>query len=516
MTTAHADGPLAAVVDALAARFAARGLQTERFETHISTVLLAGDYAYKFKKPVDFGFLDYSTLERRRHYCELELALNARYAPAIYVDVLPVTAGPTLDGKGPPIEWALRMRRFATNARLDVALREGRVDEADVLVIARSVADMHAQAAGAPAPGRYGTPPLVRRQLLTGLDVMTPFLPDRAAFVGALEAAFAARVAAFEDRLQAGHVRDCHGDLHLSNLVRHDGRWQAFDCIEFDDELRYVDTASDLAFLLMDFDVRGHDAQANALLNEYLAIGGDYGLFAVLDFYLAYRSVVRAKVACLSASGKGDAADADARMRAAGHLALVRRYLAPRGAPVLYLTHGVSGSGKSWLARRLASARGFVHLRSDVERKRRAGLAPGASSHSALGADLYDHAHGDATYARLQQLAAGLLAHGCSVIVDASFLDAERRAPFATLAHEIGVDFVILDCAAPRATLEARIDARRSAGTDPSEATHAVLARQLATRDPLNARERRHVIDAADIDDARLVDLPGAGRLART
>lgn len=515
MTTAHEHGPLTALVDALAGRYAAQGLETERFETHISMVLLAGDYAYKFKKPVDFGFLDYSTLERRRHYCELELALNARHAPSIYVDVLPVTAGPRLAGDGPAIEWVLRMRRFATNERLDVALQDGRVDETDLRTIARTVAAMHARAAGAPAPGRYGTPPLIRSQLMTGLDVMTPFLADRAAFGRRLEAAFAARVAAFEDRLQAGHVRDCHGDLHLSNLVRHAGRWQAFDCIEFDDELRYIDTASDLAFLLMDLDVRGHARQANALLNEYLAAGGDYGLLAALDFYLLYRSIVRAKVACLSVTGHGDAADAEAGSRATRHLALAHRYLLPRGAPALYLTHGVSGSGKSWLARRIAEARSFVHLRSDVERKRRAGLAETASSDSALDADLYDPAHTEATYARLRQLAEGILRHGYSVLVDASFLQAARRASFAALARELGVEYAILDCAAPRATLEARIDARRAAGTDASEATRVVLARQLATREALAADERRHAIAAADIDDARVDELPGAGRLAR-
>ncbi|HMM74805.1 MAG TPA: AAA family ATPase [Gammaproteobacteria bacterium] len=516
MTAARGSDALASLVDALAAQFAARGDNIERFETHISTVLLAGDYAYKFKKPVDFGFLDYTTLDRRRHYCELELALNARHAPGLYLDVLPVTAGPTLGGTGPVIEWTLRMRRFATDQRLDVALEDGRVDAADVAAIARALAETHAHAAGAPAAGRHGTPPLVRSQLLAGLEVLASFVPDLPAFLRELEAAFAAKVAAFEDRLQAGHVRDCHGDLHLSNLVRYEGRWQAFDCIEFDDELRYIDTASDLAFPLMDFDVRGHETLANALLNDYLASGGDYGLFAVLDYYLLYRSVVRAKVACLSSDGSGDAADRAARTRAARHLALARRYLAPRGAPALYLTHGVSGSGKSWLARRLASARGFVHLRSDVERKRRAGLAATAASHSALDADLYDRAHTDATYERLLQLAEQLLGHACSVIVDASFLAAARRAPFAALARRLGVDFVILDCAAPRATLEARIAARQAAGTDASEATLAVLARQIDAREPLSAQERRHVIAADDIDDARLETLPGAGRLARS
>lgn len=515
MTAGTDTRSLAALVDALAAQFAARGIDTERFETHISMVLLAGDYAYKFKKPVDFGFLDFSTLERRRHYCERELALNARHAPALYVDVLPVAAGPTLGGDGPVLEWVLRMRRFVTAERLDIALADGRVDDADLAAIAHALAASHAHAAGAPAAGRHGTPPLVRSQLLAGLEVLAPRLPSLPAFTGALDAAFVAKVAALEDRLQTGHVRDCHGDLHLTNVVRHDGRWQAFDCIEFDDELRYIDTASDLAFLLMDFDVRGRTRDANVLWNAYLAVGGDYGCMAVLDFYLLYRTIVRAKVACLSVQGSDDAADRAAGARADDHVALARRYLTARGRPALYLTHGVSGSGKSWLARRVAAVCGFVHLRSDVERKRRVGLAPTAASHSTLGGELYATAHTDATYERLLHLADNLLGHGCSVIVDASFLAAARRAPFAALAQRLGVEFVILDCDAPRATLEARIVARQAAGGDASEATLAVLARQLEQREPLDAGARRHAIAAGEWDDVRLAKLPGAGRLAR-
>lgn len=500
MNAAHDDGTLEALVAALVAQFAAAGLAIERFDTHISTVILAGEHAYKFKKPVDFGFLDYSTLARRRHYCELELALNARYAPDLYVDVLPVTAGPTLGGTGPVLEWVLRMRRFATSERLDVALGDGRVGSEDIVAIAQGLAAVHAHAPGAPAPGRYGAPTLVRSQLLAGLDVLSDALPDFAAFLHALENAVAAHVAAIEDRLQAGHVRDCHGDLHLTNLVRHAGRWQSFDCIEFDDELRFIDTASDLAFLLMDFDVRGHSAFANRLLNEYLAASGDYGLLTVLDLYLLYRTVVRAKVAQLSA--RGSAADA-ARARAARHLELAHRYLVPRAPPALVLTHGVSGSGKSFHARRLADARGFVHLRSDIERKRQASGAQ----------DLYAQGRTDATYDRLLHLSEGLLGKGWSVIVDATFLARERRAPFIELAERRGATLVILDCDAPREVLESRIVARQAAGTDPSDATVDVLARQLAAREPLTEAELRHAIPAQELDDARLATVPGGGRL---
>jgi len=503
---------LRALVDALARRFEAAGEPTERFETHISIVLLAGDFAYKFKKPVDFGFLDFSTLARRAHFCALELALNRRHAPALYVDVLPVTEGPSLNSPGKAIEYALRMRRFATAERLDQVMQRGALASGDLAAIAAALADAHANAAPAPPSSVFGTPTLVRRQMLDGLSVVTDALPDGGELLEALEALCLGNVAAVEDRLQSGHVRDCHGDLHLSNIVRFEGRWLPFDCIEFSDELRYIDTASDLAFLLMDLDVRGHDAAANRLLNEYLTVSGDFGALSVLKLYCVYRSVVRAKVARLQQGATPEAAS-EAAQKARAHVALARRYLARAGSPALYITHGVSGSGKSWLASRVTSARGFVHIRSDYERRRLAGLALDAASHSGIDSGLYATASTDATYQRLAQVASTILRAGCSAVVDASFLRARHRAALEAVARECGAHFGIFDCEAPAEVLRERIVARRHAGRDPSEATLEVLDYQLRTRDMLTARERGHALQATALDDASLAALPGCGRI---
>ncbi len=509
MTSPDVDA-LESLVNAVAQRFHAEGLTTERFDTHISTVLLAGAYAYKFKKPVDFGFLDFSTLARRRHFCELELALNRRYAPDLYLDVLPVAAGGVLAGPAPALEYALRMRRFATDDRLDRALARGSVRSEDITAIAQLLAHTHQRAGSAPIPGDFGAPPLVRSQLLTGLEVLAGAGADPTGLREVLAECCAARVAALEDRVQSGHIRDCHGDLHLTNIVRHGGRWQPFDCIEFSDELRYIDTASDLAFLLMDLDVHEHGIFANQLLNDYLVASGDYGLLSVLDLYLVYRTIVRAKVACLGP------ADAEQTNRASRHLELAQRYLAVRPAPALYITHGVSGSGKSWIATRIACARGFVHLRSDHERRRLAGLAANAASHSAHDAGLYAAQQTDATYERLAQLAGGILRQGYSVIVDATFLKARQRDRFRELASASGASFAILDCEAPRAVLEARILARAQEGRDPSEATPAVMARQLETRQALSGYERRLSIPGADLEaETAVMGLAGGDRLPR-
>lgn len=511
-------GDLEGLVDALARQFEAGGVATERFATHVSLVLLAGDYAYKFKKPVDFGFLDFSTLAKRAHFCALELALNRRLAPGIYVDVQPVSigpSGPVLGGEGTPVEYALRMRRFATSDRLDEVLSRGALREADITAIAAQIAEAHGHAHGAPATSPFGAPTLVRRQMLDGLDVLAAVVPDHAALLQRLESACASHVAAIEDRLQRGHVRDCHGDLHLSNLVRWRGRWLPFDCIEFSDELRYIDTASDLAFPLMDLDVRGASGFGNRLLNEYLTASGDFGALSVLDLYCVYRSVVRAKVACLAGAAAAVGEDGPLR-RAREHVALARRYLDRPRAPALLITHGVSGSGKSWLAARIAAARGFVHLRSDHERRRLAGLALGAPSHSGLEGGLYAAGRTDATYERLARLAGIVLGAGHSVIVDATFLRGRHRAALRGVADACAATCAILDCDAPPDVLRERVRRRQREGGDPSEATLEVLERQLRSREPLTEAERAVARPAADADGAFIAALPGSDRLPPT
>lgn len=475
-----------ALVTALAARFAARGVSCARQATHISEVLLAGAQAYKFKKPRKLGFLDFSTLALRAAACAREVALNRRYAPMLYLDVVRVTGGadgPTLGGDGPLLDHAVWMRRFPDAARLDLQLAAGSLDEADCEALGHVIAALHRSAGAAPAASPFGTPALVRAQMLAGLDDLAGIFTDAAAGLARYRAAVAASEDLFAARRAEGCVRDCHGDLHLSNLVRLGGSFQAFDCIEFSDELRYIDTLSDLAFLLMDLKFRGAARLARALRNAYLADTGDYRGLPLLPLYEAYRSVVRARVAWLGAPALPGATREAALERSRAHLALAAALLAPR-TPRLVITHGVSGSGKTWQSRQLALAEDCIHLRSDLERKRLAGLAPLARSGSLAGEGLYTSRLDDSTYDRLHELAALLLRAGFSVIVDATFLQAARRARFRALADALGCEFRILACSATEAELRARIAARHAAGTDASEATQAVLTRQLAALSP--------------------------------
>ncbi len=483
---------------------------TETVETHISIVLLAGDRAWKFKKPVALGFLDFSTLALRREYCERELRLNRRYAPRIYLAVTAIRGSdeqPLWRGDSDPIEYAVCMRRFPDAARLDRLLEAGGLAGDDFAALGRRIGHLYGDARRAASPA-FGKPELVSEQIL---ETLSPF--ETTAEIAALKKQLRVRVGAGADvltaRWQGGWIRDCHGDLHLSNLVRGNDGMHPFDCIEFSDDLRYIDPASDIAFLLMDLDMRGHPRFANRFLNAYLATIGDYESLRVLPLYLAYRSLVRAKVAQLQRDADGDAALAT---RAAAHLALAADYLRNGAPPALVITHGYSGSGKSWLAQRLARF-GFIHMSSDVERKRLAGMESDGASDSPLNAGLYRSDMTAATYDRLNDIARAALGSGFSIIVDATFLRAERRQMFRDTAEALRCSFRILDCRAPTALLRERVVKRGAAGGDASEADLTVLEHQLKTSEALDERERRASIAADESSDpAALAARLGAAR----
>ena len=493
---------LEAVIAAFRARLAARGEARDeaRHDTHISAVLVAGDRAWKFKKPVDFGFVDFTTLDRRRHFCEREVELNRRFAPSLYEGVETLTAA---DGKT-PLEYAVRMRRFAAAATLDQLVIAGAVTDAEIGAFADGLAAIHCALPAVAPTSPYGQAALSCAQILatTGSPLAAHLPPP-------LAVALAATVERLRESLArrhaSGHVRDCHGDLHLTNIVRFEGRLIAFDCIEFNDELRVIDTLSDAAFLLMDLDHYGARPLGNVFFNRYLEASGDYDGLPVLLLYLAYRSLIRAKVALLGSA-------ADARARALAHVALAARYVQPVGSPGLVITHGLSGSGKSHTARRLATSAGFLHLRSDVERRRLGGLAPTAASGSELGNGIYTASQTRATYARLADLACSALSAGFSVIVDAAFLTREQRRPFRDLARELGVAFHVLGCSAPRPVLEERIEARRRSGDDVSEATIEVLAAQCETVEALDDDEMAVLVAPAELDDACVLARLGRAR----
>lgn len=480
-------------------------------QTHGAWVLLAGEHAYKIKKPVCLPFMDFSTLALRRAACEAELRVNRRFAPAdpaqhIYRAAVPITGtpdAPVLGGDpAQAIEWAVHMRRFPEADRLDHVAQRGELTPAMVQALARHVADVQARAAVAPAGSPWGTPEGVWACAADNLASLRHRLTDADADTSARLAALSAWSAAqfqrwaplLAQRRAQGRVREGHGDLHLANLLRVGGQVVAFDAIEFNDALRWIDVASDLAFTWMDLRHSGHVGLANVLLSEWLDASGDRDAPALLPFFAVDRALVRAKVAGIRSTQPGaDAASALAEVHA--YLRLAEAIAAPP-VPQLLITHGLSGSGKTWasthwLASQSAPA---IRLRSDVERKHLHGLAALAASGSDLNSGLYSpQAHHD-TYASLRERAADLLALGWSVVVDAAFLRRHERQAFAALAAEHGAAFHLLACEAPPEVLRQRIRARQAAGGDASEATLAVLEQQLGWVEPLTEEERAQVV----------------------
>ncbi len=487
----------------LAARLARAGVfphpadDVESVETHISWVVLAGPYAYKLKKPVDLGFVDFSTLEKRRRACEEEVRLNARLAPALYLDVVTVTDGPDgprIGGDGPPAEYAVRMRRFDRAQELDRLLRAGALAATRIDELARQVARFHAEVARATADDPWGHPGTVLANARANFAHAAALehdasVAERLAALLAWTVEEHARIAPrLAQRKRDGRVREGHGDLHLANMVVHDGRVTVFYCIEFNPALRWNDVMSEIAFTMMDLRHRGRPDLAQRFLNDYLEETGDYAGLAVMPWFLVYRAMVRAKIAAIRAAQADGSTAAGEHRDFLAHLALAEAYAQPR-ARALVITCGASGSGKSHLAQALLATGDWIRIRTDVERKRLAGLARFAASESGVDAGLYAPDRGAQTYARLRELAHDVLAAGWPVMLDGTFLRRAQREAMHTLAGESKVPFAILWPDTRVAVMRERVVQRAAAGGDPSEATVDVLERQLALQEALGEEE---------------------------
>lgn len=466
-------------------------------ETHISWILLAGAFAYKIKKPLKLPFLDFSTLALRKQCCDDELRLNRRFAPDIYLDVVPIMgdpADPHLGGNGLAIEHAVRMRRFDDHDRLDRVCARGALTDAHLCGLAETLVAFHAAAAVAPTQTRFGSPDHILAPAIDNFEDLARLLPD---------ARLQQRLAALRDwtetehrrltplmceRKARGMIRECHGDLHLANMVLVDGQVRMFDCLEFNEDLRWLDTANEIAFTYVDLLDHGKADLANGFVDAVLSGSGDYAAVPLLRFYGVYRALVRAKVAAIR---HGQTHEVDETHAARVCIAQAERLAMPV-APRLVITHGLSGCGKTVASGRWLQADPHarsLRLRSDVERKRMFGLAPSQRSESDTGTGIYTPDAHARTYQRLADLASTLLQAGWSVVVDAAFLQRRERDMFRALARQHKASFAILAPQADIPLLRERILARQRAGRDASEATVAVLERQLQWIEPLGEDE---------------------------
>ncbi len=472
----------------------------EVLETHISWVILAGDYAYKIKKPVQFDFVDYSTLEKRKAYCALEVELNQRFAKELYLGVVPIVEQNDRlkvlaedehgNDVGPIVEYAVKMRRFPQEAIAAACLRSSGLSSDSVQAFAKSIATFHASIEIAPPdmacvqPDRIvadaiDNPPMIKTHLRG--HAHHSLLDDLASWTVQQARRLKPK---FERRLAEGKVRRCHGDLHLKNIIRLDGRLMAFDGIEFNEQFQWIDVLSEIAFPVMDCFARGCRPLAWLLLNAYLEESGDYEDLDVLRFYLVYRAMVRAKVTCLNpanaklktedfceANPQSTKAPWDKYLRTAAWFAFSMQ-------PRVDIMHGLSGSGKSAAALELIDRDGGIRVRSDVERIRLVETTrPG---------EKYSQEATEHVYNRLLTLASKITQSQFPVVVDATFLSGESRASFQKLAAREGLPFRIIDCQAPYDELCTRIRQRTD---DPSEADIAVLDEQIRSQDVLTPNE---------------------------
>mgnify|MGYP001792183944 CR=1 FL=1 len=456
-------------------------------QTHISYVLLTGDYAYKVKKPLDFGFLNYATLDRRKHFCEEELRLNQRAAAAIYLDALPIyktDAGFTLGGaqskaeSGEAAEYTVKMRQFPQAALLSTLFEQGELTEALLQRLAQTIADFHGIAETSDYIRSFGEVEAIRQSIDENYEQTVGFIggPQTQAQFDATQAYsdrfFIEQVDQLAQRREQGYIRACHGDLHLGNICLWNDQIYLFDCIAFNEPFRFVDVMFDIAYIIMDLSVAERTDLATVFLNAYVEQTGDWEGLAVLPLYVSRQSYVRGKVMSFMLADDGISAAEKARIsdRAAPYYRLAYDYVRPRTGQ-LFLMAGLSGSGKTTLARQWAKQIGAIHIRSDAVRKHLAGVALMERG----GDEIYTPEMSQKTYERLLNLGIMLARAGYAVILDAKYDRQGMRQAAIAAAQASQISLRMLHCTAPEAVLRDRIAQRQN---DIADATLDVLALQ--------------------------------------
>ena len=467
-------------------------------ETHISWIILTGNYAYKIKKPVNLGFLDFSTLDKRHFFCLEELRLNRRFAPEIYLELVEIRGSPEsprLQGDGEVIEYAIRMLEFPQQCLLSKHAAKKDLTPEIIDAIAARVSEVHTEAEPADVNSEFGTGSVAEQWSEENMvhianQIPADFLPDSYFRLQRWYRENKGLLATIDERKQEGFVRECHGDLHLGNMALISGRIILFDCIEFNPELRWIDTISEAAFVAMDLNARGYPAYCWRFLNRYFEASGDYEAIRLLRYYFVYRALVRAKVEALRVDPEAlDSSNYAAHIQPSfDYIELAARWSASHRAG-LFIMNGLSGSGKSTVATQLVEALGAIQIRSDVIRKRLFDLDAQASSDSALTEGIYTGDTTEQTYARIREIAATIIAADFTVIADATYLLESQRKALLEMAVSSSCKKIIIHCEAPEAELRKRIVAREH---DPSEANLEVLEYQLRNQEPIGDAEKKH------------------------
>ncbi len=456
-------------------------------ETHISSVLLTGPFAYKIKKPVQFDFLDFSSLEKREYYCRQELELNRRLCPDLYREVLPIGGScdsPVLDQGKNVIEYAVKMEQFPEENLLSKLAEAGDLNRRLIDTLCDEIVDFQDRVDSSP-PVEVGTFGEIKNEAMNNFEPFEEKMSqeDLRYWIKPVKEWTAKELSHLRNflrqRRETGYVRHGHGDMHLGNMVQIDDQVQIFDCVEFNENFRWIDVINELAFLLMDLRHRNHHQLANRLRNRYFSRTGDYEGLKVLNVYRMYRAMVRAKVNILDG----------ARTEALEYLETAHDFL-DRSGPILIITHGMSGSGKTTFTDRILESLGALRVRSDIERKRLADIPLTETPSESQKDQVYSPEMTEKTYKRLGHLAEIIIQAGYPAIVDATFLKQRYRKKIAKLADELGVKFRIVNFDFEEEILRKRLRQRNERQDVISDADVNILETQRNAAEPLDETER--------------------------
>ncbi|MDI3341159.1 MAG: AAA family ATPase [Sphaerobacter sp.] len=461
-------------------------------ETHISIVFLVDDLVYKIKKPVNFGFLDFSTLERRHFFCREEIRLNRRLSQGVYLDVVPVVeVAERLQffGEGPVVEYAVKMNRLPDHQMLNYLVRTDQVDERVFPALAERLSRFYREAATGPGVDEWGTAEAAHFSIRENLEQTKPYMgsiiaPIQHRLIDEISARFFEQHAAlFTRRVETGRIREGHGDLHLAHICVQGPRpedLQIIDCVEFNPRLRCGDVAVDVAFLAMDLDYHGRPDLSRQIVELLSARLDDPDLPLLVHFFAVYRAHVRNKVACFRAAEIAPELPeyVAVKSEAERYIDLATSYLVEPARPTLFLVGGLSGTGKSVIAYRLARALGASLASSDVVRKQIAGRPVESREPVPYGTGIYDPGLTERTYRALLERAHAALASGRSAVLDATFLDPAWRLAARDVAAALGAELLLIECQCPSEVVEQRLARRSGLMTDPSEADWAVYQEQ--------------------------------------
>ncbi|MBD2312359.1 AAA family ATPase [Desertifilum sp. FACHB-1129] len=477
-------------------------------QTHVSYVLLTGEYAYKLKKPVNFGFLDFSTLELRRHFCQEELRMNQRGAPDLYLEVVAISQDGDRfylgEGEGEVVEYAVKMRQFPQEALFSGMFEKNELTEELMQRLGQVVAEFHGKSATNDYIRSFGQVSQIREAFDQNYEQSQKYIggPQTQQWFDQTQdysdRFFAERQDLFESRIQNHRIRECHGDLHARNISLWQDKIVLFDCIEFNEPFRFVDVMYDVAFAVMDLEARGRQDLGNAFLNTYIEQTGDWEGLQLLPLYLSRQAYVRAKVTSflLDDPAVPEPQKAKASQTASEYYKLAWEYTQQKQGQVILMS-GVSGSGKSTVARKLARKLGAIHLRSDAVRKHLAGIPLTQRG----GDDLYTPEMSQKTYNRLLELGLLLASQGFNAILDAKYDRVAYRESAIARAKEQGLSLRIINCIAPVEVLRERLEQRTG---DIADATADLLESQLAALEPYTAEERHYVTSldtSQDLDE---------------